>query len=97
LNGLIALLDHSAQERGGRMGVHSSFVHDLVTEEIRRIVAEAIARDSILSIAECVDAITKVHPITGLSKPENGDEVMISAARAGVAVEIGRRAEDTVA
>ena len=38
-----------------------------------------------------MDAVTRVDPKTGLPKREIGDEVMMAAAKARVAVEIGLR------
>ena len=71
------------------MGAHSIFIEDLITDEIRRLVAEAIQEGGTLSVAECVEAVTKVYPKTGLSKRYIADEVIMAAAKAGVAIEIG--------
>jgi len=65
------------------------FIEEFVDEEIRRLVAEAIAHESTLSTAECVAAVKQVYPTCGLSKRLIADKVMMAAAAAGVAVEIG--------
>ena len=72
------------------MGAHSTFIEDLITDEIRRLVAEAIQDGGALSVAECVEAVTKVYPKTGLSRRYIADEVIMAGAKAGVAIEIGR-------
>jgi len=73
----------------------SQSVEDLVSDEIRRVVAEAVTNGSILSIGDGVAQIMSAHPQCGLSKRQIGDEVIMAAAAAGLAVEIGppRQAE----
>ena len=67
----------------------SPFIEGLVSEEIRRLVAEAIADGGIMSVANCVAKVVAVYPNCGISKRQIADEVMMAAAAAGVAVEIG--------
>ena len=79
------------------------FVEDLIAEEIRRMIADAVEDGGIISTAECVKQILTAHPQPGLSRRQIADEVMMAAAAAGIAVEIGpvmrevekRRAEDS--
>lgn len=65
------------------------FIEALVDDEIRRLVAKAIAESSTISTAECVAEVKRVYPTCGLSKRHIGDRVLMAAAAAGVAVEIG--------
>jgi hypothetical protein len=65
------------------------FIEGLVSKEIRRLVAEAIADGGMLSVANCVARITVVYPNCGISKRQIADEVVMVAAAAGIAVEIG--------
>ena len=64
-------------------------VEDLVSDEIRRLVAEAVANGGILSIGDGVVQIMSAHPDCRLTKRQVGDELILAAAAAGVAVEIG--------
>ena len=64
------------------------FIEGLVAEEIRRVVAEAIANGEMISTSECVAKINAVYPNCGISARRMADEVMMAAAVAGVAVEI---------
>jgi hypothetical protein len=65
------------------------FIEALVDDEIRRLVAEAIAKNSTISTTECVAEVKRVYPTCGLSKRYLGDRVLMTAAAAGVPVEIG--------
>jgi hypothetical protein len=65
------------------------FIEGLVDEEIRRLVAEAIAEGGTISTAECVAKVKSVYPTCGLSKRTIADMVISAAAAAGIAVEIG--------
>lgn len=71
------------------------FIEGLVDEEIRRLVAKAIASDTTVSTVECVAQVKRVYPTCGLSKRYLGDKVMMAAAAAGVAVEIGSTKKPT--
>jgi len=66
---------------------HSS--EELVVEEIRRMVAEAVSNGGIISTAGCVAQIKALYPTSGFSRRHIADEVMMAAAAAGLAVEIG--------
>jgi hypothetical protein len=65
----------------------------LIAEEIRRIVAEAIRDGGCLSITPHAAQVLRAYPDSGLTEREVGDEILIAAARAGVAVEIDRRTQ----
>jgi CheY-like chemotaxis protein len=75
---------------GRAMGrVVSDFIQTLVTEEVRRVVAEAIETGSIVSAAAVAEQIGRTYVNCGLSENEIADQVMIAAAKSGLAVEIG--------
>lgn len=65
------------------------FIEGLIDAEIRRLVAEAIANASTVSTTECAAEVKRVYPTCGLSKRYIGDRVLMAAAAAGVAIEIG--------
>ena len=67
----------------------SPFAEGLVDEEVRRFVAEAIAKHSMVSTSECATKIKHAYPTCGLSKRNLTDKVMMAAAAAGIPVEIG--------
>jgi len=66
-------------------------IESLGSEEVRRLVAEAVADGSIMSIADGVATIVAAVPRSGLSRRQIGDELMMAAVAAGIAVEIGPR------
>lgn len=61
-------------------------------EEIRRIVAEAAKNGQIVSASDTAATILRTYPSCGFDEAEIADEVMLKAAHAGVAVEIGQPA-----
>ena len=69
--------------------VVSVFIQTLVDEEVRRIVAEAIAKRGTLKASAAAAQITRVYPNSGLTEREIADRVTRAAAAAGVAVEMG--------
>lgn len=72
------------------MGVAVSALADaLVAEEIRRVVASAIREPGLLSASHAANLVAFTCPNSGFSEIEIADQIMIAAARAGVAVEIG--------
>jgi hypothetical protein len=72
------------------MAAASDFVQALLSQEIRRIVSRAAKSGAILSTSDAAREVRKVYPGCGLSEREIGDQVMMAAARAGVAVELDR-------
>ena len=68
----------------------SSFIARLVTEEIRRVVADAIESGSILSAAAVAAQVSRTYLNCGLTEEEIADQVMMTAAKAGIAVEFGK-------
>jgi hypothetical protein len=65
----------------------------LVSEEIRRVVSEAVRRKTkMLSAADCAREILRLYP--GFDETEVAEKVILSAAAAGIAVEIGETGED---
>ena len=69
-------------------------VEATVVDEVRRLVAETVAEGGIMSIADGVARIGAAVPRSGLSKRQIGDELMMAAVAAGIAVEIGRSQRD---
>ncbi len=70
-------------------GEETDFIADLVAAEIRRIVAEAGSDGGMLSASECAARILRTYPGCGLRETQIADRVMMAAAGAGIAVEIG--------
>ena len=68
----------------------SSFIARLVTEEIRRVVADAIESGSILSAAVVAAQVSRTYLNCSLTEEEIADQVMMTAAKAGIAVEFGK-------
>lgn len=73
------------------MGSVSPFMSGLVSEEVRRVVAEAAKSGRMLSASDTAATILKTYPRCGFNEAEIANEVILKAARAGVAVEIGRQ------
>jgi hypothetical protein len=67
-----------------------NIIQTLILEEIRAIVAEAIQGGGCLSTAECASHITRAYPNCGVEEREIADQILITAAKAGVAVEFGK-------
>jgi hypothetical protein len=70
-----------------------AFINGLVTEEIRRMVADAVKHGAMISADECAAQILRTYRGCGLRKGEITNRVMMAAASAGVAVEFGRSAQ----
>ena len=80
----------SCIEEGSKSGHGNiAFVDDLIAEEIRRMVAEAVSRGGMISTADCVKRVLIAYPKLGLSRGQIADEVMMAAGAAGIAVEMG--------
>jgi hypothetical protein len=69
--------------------VVSDFIETLVQEEVRRIVADAIQGREILSAYEHAKQVLRTYPNCGLTERYIADHIIMAAAKAGVAVEIG--------
>jgi hypothetical protein len=69
--------------------VVSVFIQTLVDEEVRRIVAEAIAKRGTLKASAAAAQIARVYPNSGVTEREIADRVTRAAAAAGIAVESG--------
>jgi len=67
------------------------FIERLIGEEIRRMVADAIKQGTVISTSECASQISRAYGRHTLSERDIADEVIMAAASAGVAVEIGQR------
>jgi hypothetical protein len=68
-------------------------VHSLISEEIRRIVAEAIESGSCLIAGQHVAAITRAYQNARLTPAQLENLLLEAAIRAGVPVEFGQRGE----
>ena len=64
-------------------------IQTLVSEEIRRIVADGIADGSLVSTSAATSQILRVYPTCGLTKRQITDRIIMAASAAGVAVEFG--------
>jgi hypothetical protein len=62
----------------------------LVSEEVRRAVADGIAEGGCLSAGDHAARIHKAYPAVGLTRDDIYLDLAEAAARAGVAVELGR-------
>ena len=67
----------------------SSFIRRLIDEEIRRVVADAIEDGVILSAPATAAAVLRTYPHCGMTERLIADRIMLAAADAGVAVELG--------
>ena len=67
----------------------SDFIETLVHEEVRRIVADAIQGKEILSAYEHAKGVLRTYPNCGMSERDVADHIIMAAAKAGVAMEIG--------
>jgi hypothetical protein len=72
------------------MAQASEFVSILVKCEIDRIVAEAAMERRTLSAPHAAADILKTYPKCGLPAERVADAVMMAAAKAAIAVELGR-------
>jgi hypothetical protein len=66
----------------------SSIQNDLIFDEIRAIVAEAIRGHSVLWVAPHVERLIKTYGTAGFSKGRIADEIILAASRAKVPVHI---------
>jgi hypothetical protein len=67
----------------------SDFITTLVQEEVRRIVADAIQGKQILGASVHAQQVLRTYPNCGMTERDIADHIIIAAAKAGVAVEIG--------
>lgn len=65
-------------------------VRELVHEEIRRIVADAIADDEILHVGPAALRLSREYGACGLTPEDIADELALAAVSAGVPMELGR-------
>jgi len=65
------------------------FIDGLVDQEVRRLVSVARRKGAIISTGECVTAVRRVYPTSGLSRRKITDKVIAAGSAAGVAIEIG--------
>lgn len=74
-----------------------SLIETLVAEEIRRMVADAVSADSLISASDCAAQILRTYPTCGLGEREIADRLMMAAMAASVAVEFGRTRKGNLA
>jgi len=67
----------------------SDFIETLVQEEVRRIVADAIQGQEILDVYQHAQQVVRTYPNCGMTERVIADHIIMAAAKAGVAVEIG--------
>jgi len=67
----------------------SSFIRILIDEDVRRVVAEALEDGGMLSAPAVAAAILRTYPHCGMTERLIADRIMLAAADAGVAVELG--------
>jgi hypothetical protein len=65
-----------------------SIQNDLIFDEIRAIVAEAIKGHSVLWVAPHVERLIKTYGTAGFSKGRIADEIILAASRAKIPVHI---------
>ena len=75
---------------GGRLLELHVRVRELIHDEIRRTVADAINGDEILHTGPLVDRLVKTYGHCGWSSEQIEQEIIVAASRAGVAVEMCR-------
>ena len=66
------------------------FVDSLIGEEIRRMVADAVQGGGMISSQQCAEQILRAYNGCNLSEADIANRLMMAAASAGVAVEIGQ-------
>jgi len=64
-------------------------IERLITEEIRRLIADAINDGGIISAPKSAALICHAYNGSGLSQAEIANKLMMAASSAGVAVEFG--------
>jgi hypothetical protein len=67
-----------------------SLILQLVTEEIRRSIAEAIEHQECVQSGPLARSIARAYPNCGLSPDEISAEIARAASKAGLAVELTR-------
>jgi hypothetical protein len=67
----------------------SRFVRNLMMEEVRRVVAETVRTGSLLSLERATAQILATYPRCGLDANLVSEELVMTAAASGVAVEFG--------
>ena len=72
------------------MTEQSPFIQALVLNAVRRYVAASIRSGSYISASACAAEVLKTYPNCLTSEGELADEITMAAAKAGVAVQIGR-------
>jgi hypothetical protein len=70
----------------------ASFIGKLVTQDIQRCVAEAVASGSMISASACAAKIVQAYPGSSLDGRDIEDMIIKAAAAARVPVEFGRAA-----
>jgi len=73
----------------------SRFIRGLVTAEIKRIIAEKTKSGSVLSAEKATTEVLTRYPRCGIDQRALANEIVLSAAAAGLAVELGPVARRT--
>jgi len=69
----------------------SRIIASLISDEIRRVIADGIEDGSIIPANRTAAEIMRAYPTCGLSESDIVNEIALAAARAGVPVEFGMR------
>ena len=69
----------------------SRIIATLISEEIRRLIADAIAEGSSIAVSRMAATIVRAYPTCGLSESDIVNEIALAAARSGVPAEFGTR------
>jgi len=70
--------------------MRSRIVHQLIAEEIRRVIADAIETQECLAIGRRASLIERAYPNSGLSSDDICDEILAAAISARVPVEMSK-------
>jgi hypothetical protein len=67
----------------------SRFIRGIVTAEIKRIIARNTKSGSILSADQATAEVLTTYPRCGIEKRALANEIVLTAAAAGLAIELG--------
>ena len=65
-------------------------LQDLVREEIRRVIADALERDEMLHVGAAADRLARTYGAHGLSAAFIADQLVRAGVSAGITMEMSR-------
>ena len=65
-------------------------IREILQEEVRRVIADAIKDDRILHSGSQAERLATVYPGSGLSPDEISERIIEAAVHAGVSIEMSR-------